>query len=43
MKLYNAVKDKDKEKMNKMNEKKLIMVLNKLWSRVKLKLPTQEL
>ena len=40
MKLYNAVKDKDKEKMNKMNEKKLIMVLNKLWSRVKLKLPT---
>ncbi len=39
MKLYNAVKDKDKEKMNKMNEKKLIMVLNKLWSRVKLKLP----
>ena len=43
MKLYNAVKDKDKEKMNKMSEKKLIMVLNKLWSRVKLKLPTQEL
>ena len=40
MKLYNAVKDKDKEKMNKMNERKLIMVLNKLWSRVKLKLPT---
>ena len=40
MKLYNAVKDKDKEKMNKMSEKKLIMVLNKLWSRVKLKLPT---
>ena len=39
MKLYNAVKDKDKEKMNKMSEKKLIMVLNKLWSRVKLKLP----
>ena len=43
MKLYNAVKDKDKEKMNKMSEKKLIMVLNKLWSRVKLKLPTQGL
>ena len=43
MKLYNDVKDKDKEKMNKMSEKKLIMVLNKLWSRVKLKLPTQEL
>ena len=40
MKLYNAVKDKDKEKMNKMSEKKLIMVLSKLWSRVKLKLPT---
>ena len=40
MKLYNAVKDKDKEKMNKMNEKKLIVVLGKLWSRVKLKLPT---
>ena len=40
MKLYNAVKDKDKEKMNKMSEKKLIMVLGKLWSRVKLKLPT---
>ena len=39
MKLYNAVKDKDKEKMNKMSEKKLIMVLSKLWSRVKLKLP----
>ena len=39
MKLYNAVKDKDKEKMNKMNEKKLIVVLHKLWSRVKLKLP----
>ena len=39
MKLYNAVKDTDKEKMNKINEKKLIMVLNKLWSRVKLKLP----
>ena len=39
MKLYNAVKDKDKEKMNKMSEKKLIMVLGKLWSRVKLKLP----
>ena len=43
MKLYNAVKDKDKEKMNKMSEKKLIVVLGKLWSRVKLKLPTQEL
>ena len=42
MKLYNAVKDKDKEKMNKMSEKKLIMVLGKLWSRVKLKLPVQE-
>ena len=40
MKLYNAVKDKDKEKMNKMSEKKLIVVLGKLWSRVKLKLPT---
>ena len=40
MKLYNAVKDKDKEKMNKMSEKKLIGVLGKLWSRVKLKLPT---
>ena len=39
MKLYNAVKDKDKEKMNKMSEKKLIVVLAKLWSRVKLKLP----
>jgi hypothetical protein len=39
MKLYNAVKDKDKEKMNKMNEKKLIVVLHKLWSRVNLKLP----
>ena len=39
MKLYNAVKDKDKEKMNKMSEKKLIVVLGKLWSRVKLKLP----
>ena len=39
MKLYNAVKDKDKEKMNKMSEKKLIVVLSKLWSRVKLKLP----
>ena len=39
MKLYNAVKDKDKEKMNKMNEKKLVMVLHKLWSRVNLKLP----
>ena len=40
VKLYNAVKDKDKEKMNKMSEKKLIVVLGKLWSRVKLKLPT---
>ena len=40
MKLYNAVKDKDKEKMNKMSEKKLIVGLGKLWSRVKLKLPT---
>ena len=39
MKLYNAVKDKDKEKMNKMNEKKLIVILHKLWSRVNLKLP----
>ena len=39
MKLYNAVKDKDKEKMNKMNEKKLVMVLHKLWTRVNLKLP----
>ena len=39
MKLYNAVKDKDKEKMNKMNEKKLVMVLHKLWSRINLKLP----
>ena len=39
MKLYNAVKDKDKEKMNKMNDKKLIMILHKLWSRINLKLP----
>ena len=39
MKLFNAVKDADKEKMNKMNEKKLVMVLHKLWSRINLKLP----
>ena len=37
---WSSFEDKDKEKMNKMSEKKLIMVLGKLWSRVKLKLPT---
>ena len=39
MKVYNAVSDKDKEKMNKLNPKVLIRVIEKLWSRVKLKLP----
>jgi len=39
MKIYNAVSDKDKEKMNKLNPKVLTRVIEKLWSRVKLKLP----
>ena len=39
MKVYNAVSDKDKEKMNKLNPKVLTRVIEKLWSRVKLKLP----
>jgi len=39
MKLFNAVSDKDKEKMNKMNARLLTTVIKKLWSRVNLKLP----
>ncbi len=39
MKLWDAVSDKDKEKMNKLNPKVLTTVIKKLWSRVKLKLP----
>jgi len=39
MKLWDAVSDKDKEKMNKLNPKVLTRVIEKLWSRVKLKLP----
>ena len=39
MKLFNAVSDKDKVKMNKLNPKVLISVIKKLGSRVNLKLP----
>ena len=39
MKLWDAVSDKDKEKMNKMNAKLLTTVIKKLWSRINLKLP----
>jgi hypothetical protein len=39
MKLFNAVSDKDKEKMNKLNAKMLTTVIKKLWSRINLKLP----
>jgi len=39
MKLWNAVSDKDKEKMNKLNPKVLTRVIEKLWSRVNLRLP----
>jgi len=39
MKLWDAVSDKDKEKMNKLPAKKLTLVIKRLWSRVKLKLP----
>jgi hypothetical protein len=39
MKLWDAVSDKDKEKMNKLNPKVLATVIKKLWSRVNLKLP----
>jgi len=39
MKLWDAVSDKDKEKMNKLNPKVLTTVIKKLWSRVNLKLP----
>ena len=39
MKLWDAVSDKDKEKMNKLNAKVLTTVIKKLWSRVNLKLP----
>ena len=39
MKLWDAVSDKDKEKMNKMNARLLTTVIKKLWSRVNLKLP----
>jgi flagellar hook-basal body complex protein FliE len=39
MKLWDAVSDKDKEKMNKLNAKVLTNVIKKLWSRVNLRLP----
>ena len=39
MKLWDAVSDKDKEKMNKLNAKMLTTVIKKLWSRINLKLP----
>ena len=39
MKLWDAVSDKDKEKMNKMNARLLTTVIKKLWSRINLKLP----
>ena len=39
MKLWDAVSDKDKEKMNKLPAKKLTLVIKRLWSRVNLKLP----
>jgi flagellar hook-basal body complex protein FliE len=39
MKLWDAVSDKDKEKMNKMNAKLLTSIIKKLWSRINLKLP----
>jgi len=39
MKLWDAVSDKDKEKMNKLNAKVLTIIIKKLWSRVNLKLP----
>jgi len=39
MKLFNAVSDKDKERMNKFPAKKLILVIKRLWSRINLKLP----
>jgi flagellar hook-basal body complex protein FliE len=39
MKLWDAVSDKDKEKMNKLNAKVLTTVIKKLWSRVNLRLP----
>ena len=39
MKLWDAVSDKDKEKMNKLNPKVLTRVIEKLWSRVNLRLP----
>ena len=39
MKLFKAVSDKDKEKMNKLNAKMLTNVIKKLWSRINLKLP----
>ena len=38
MKLFKAVSDKDKEKMNKLNAKMLTTVIKKLWSRINLKL-----
>ena len=39
MKLWDAVSDKDKEKMNKMNARLLTTIIKKLWSRINLKLP----
>ena len=39
MKLWDAVSDKDKEKMNKLNAKVLTTIIKKLWSRINLKLP----
>ena len=39
MKLWDAVSDKDKEKMNTLNAKVLTIIIKKLWSRVNLKLP----
>ncbi len=39
MKLWDAVSDKDQEKMNKMNAKLLTTIIKKLWSRINLKLP----
>jgi flagellar hook-basal body complex protein FliE len=39
MKVYDKVSDKDKEKMNTLNSKVLTRVIEKLWSRVNLRLP----
>ena len=39
MKVYDKVSDKDKEKMNTLNPKVLTRVIEKLWSRVNLRLP----